>query len=245
MFTARRDPDASAKGTAQRATAPTEATALTEVGTPAEATAAPVTVLQIGDVARQVGLSLRTVRFYEEAGLLTPVGRTQGGFRLYDEDALDRLLLIKRMKPLGFTLEEMRSLLAVRDELRVPDLTADRQHELRERLKTWAVLAEEKLADLRARAGIAADFVAGLHDDASRLPEVTDDSDVTDDPDVTDDLTDIVTRSGAVDTAPITGDSATTCDDGGSGGAARAVTAHRSTAPEHDAPSTETSPDRT
>ncbi|WP_045877338.1 MerR family transcriptional regulator [Pseudofrankia sp. DC12] len=127
-------------------------------------------VLQIGDVARQVGLSLRTVRFYEEAGLLTPVGRTQGGFRLYDEDALDRLLLIKRMKPLGFTLEEMRSLLGVRDELRLPDLTAERRHELQERLKTWAALAEQKLADLRARAGIAADFVAGLHDDATRGP---------------------------------------------------------------------------
>jgi DNA-binding transcriptional MerR regulator len=128
-------------------------------------------VLQIGDVARQVGLSLRTVRFYEEAGLLTPIGRTQGGFRLYDEDVIDRLLLIKRMKPLGFTLEEMRSLLVVRDELRRPDLTAGRREELRERLRTWAALAEEKLADLRARAGIAADFVAGLHDDAARGPD--------------------------------------------------------------------------
>ncbi|WP_312622947.1 MULTISPECIES: MerR family transcriptional regulator [unclassified Pseudofrankia] len=212
MFTARRDPDASTNDAA---------------------TAAPSTVLQIGDVARQVGLSLRTVRFYEEAGLLTPVGRTQGGFRLYDEDALDRLLLIKRMKPLGFTLEEMRSLLAVRDELRLPDLTADRQHELRERLKTWATLAEEKLADLRARAGIAADFVAGLHDDASRLP------------DSPDDLTDVVAHSGATDTAPIAGDSATTCDDGDSDGVARAITAHSPDGPEHDAPSTETSPDRT
>jgi DNA-binding transcriptional MerR regulator len=142
LFTARRDPEASTKDTGA--------------------------VLQIGDVARQVGLSLRTVRFYEEAGLLTPTGRTQGGFRLYDEDAIDRLALIKRMKPLGFTLEEMRSLLAVRDELRLPDLPAPRRHELREHLKTWAVLAEEKLADLRARAGIAADFVAGLHDDATR-----------------------------------------------------------------------------
>jgi DNA-binding transcriptional MerR regulator len=149
LFTARRDPNAAAPGSV---------------------TDTPGPVIQIGDVARQIGLSLRTVRFYEEAGLLTPVGRTQGGFRLYDEDALDRLLLIKRMKPLGFTLEEMRSLLAVRDELRLPDLTVDRRHELQERLKTWAALAEQKLADLRARAGIAADFVAGLHDDATRDP---------------------------------------------------------------------------
>ncbi|WP_307874697.1 MerR family transcriptional regulator [Frankia nepalensis] len=149
-------------------------------------------MLQIGDVARQVGLSLRTVRFYEEAGLLTPVGRTQGGFRLYDEDALDRLLLIKRMKPLGFTLEEMRSLLGVRDELRLPDLAPDRRHELQERLRTWAVLAEGKLADLRARAGIAADFVAGLHDDAAREPDPP---------------------AGTADTTPGDGASAVTSDD--------------------------------
>lgn len=214
MFTARRDPDASANDAAA---------------------APPATVLQIGDVARHVGLSLRTVRFYEEAGLLTPVGRTQGGFRLYDEDALDRLLLIKRMKPLGFTLEEMRALLAVRDELRLPDLTAERQHELRERLKTWATLAEEKLADLRARAGIAADFVAGLHDDASRLP------------DTPDSLVDIVTSLEDADTVPITRGSAATCDDGD--GAARAAADQppgpEHETPEHDAPSTETSPDRT
>lgn len=151
LFTVRQDPNASTRSSAAEVPA----------------------VLQIGDVARQVGLSLRTVRFYEEAGLLTPVGRTQGGFRLYDEDALDRLLLIKRMKPLGFTLEEMRSLLGVRDELRLADLTPDRRHELQERLKTWAALAEQKLADLRARAGIAADFVAGLHDDATRGPSTT------------------------------------------------------------------------
>jgi DNA-binding transcriptional MerR regulator len=131
-----------------------------------ESTAAHGAVLQIGDVVRQVDLSLRTVRFYEEAGLITPAGRTSGRFRLYDEDAVDRLLLIKRMKPLGFTLEEMRSLLAVRDELRQPDLTAGRRGELEERLRTWAVLAEEKLNDLRQRAGVAADFVAGLYEDA-------------------------------------------------------------------------------
>gem|GEM_PF-176648 len=234
MFTARRDPDASATETAA---------------------AAQNTVLQIGDVARQVGLSLRTVRFYEEAGLLTPVGRTQGGFRLYDEDALDRLRLIKRMKPLGFTLEEMRSLLAVRDELRLPDATADHQHELRERLKTWAVLAEEKLADLRARAGIAADFVAGLHDDVSRRPDAPDDPG------------DAATPADylAARTTPDSGGRSMTCDDGSDGDVpravtaravtaravtaravtARAVTAHRPNSPEHDAPSTETSPDRT
>nr|MDT0665545.1 MerR family DNA-binding transcriptional regulator [Micromonospora sp. DSM 115978] len=56
------------------------------VSTAAESTGS--VLLQIGDVAKQVGLSLRTVRFYEEAGLLTPAKRTPGGFRLYDDDTV-------------------------------------------------------------------------------------------------------------------------------------------------------------
>ena len=124
---------------------------------------------QIGEVAERVNLSLRTVRYYEEAGLLMPVGRTVGGFRLYAEDAIDRLLLIKKMKPLGFTLEEMRSLLALRDELLQQDTTAERREELQGRLRTWVVLAEEKLATLREQVGVAEAFVTGLHDDTDQL----------------------------------------------------------------------------
>ncbi|MEX5631298.1 MerR family transcriptional regulator [Parafrankia sp. FMc2] len=125
-------------------------------------------VHQIGDVAERVGLSLRTVRYYEEAGLLMPVGRTVGGFRLYDDDAVDRLFLIKKMKPLGFTLDEMRSLLMLRDELQEPELPAARRAELQARLATWVTLAEEKLTALREQVQVAEAFVGGLHDDAER-----------------------------------------------------------------------------
>ncbi|THJ75515.1 MerR family transcriptional regulator [Candidatus Frankia alpina] len=125
-------------------------------------------VYQIGNVAERVGLSLRTVRYYEEAGLLMPVGRTVGGFRLYDADAIERLLLIRKMKPLGFTLEEMRSLLTLRDELATPDLAADTRAALQERLGTWVLLAEEKLSTLREQVSVAESFVGGLHDDAGR-----------------------------------------------------------------------------
>jgi DNA-binding transcriptional MerR regulator len=59
-------------------------------------------LLQIGEVADHVGLSLRTVRYYEEQGLLAPRTRTTAGFRLYAEEQVDRLALIKLMKPLGF-----------------------------------------------------------------------------------------------------------------------------------------------
>ncbi|MCL9758254.1 MerR family transcriptional regulator [Frankia sp. AiPa1] len=125
-------------------------------------------VHQIGDVAERVGLSLRTVRYYEEAGLLTLVGRTVGGFRLYDSDAIERLLLIRKMKPLGFSLEEMRALLVLRDELAAPGLATEARAQLRERLTTWVVLAEEKLSSLREQVSVAEAFVGGLHDDAGR-----------------------------------------------------------------------------
>lgn len=73
-------------------------------------------LLQIGEVAEQVGLSLRTVRYYEEVGLVTPSSRTEGGFRLYSDDDVSRLALVKRMKPLGLTLEEMGELVKLIEE---------------------------------------------------------------------------------------------------------------------------------
>lgn len=78
-------------------------------------------LLQIGEVAERVGLSLRTVRYYEEVGLLTPPARTAGGFRLYSEDDVQRLLLVKRMKPLGLSLDEMRELAELIEQSAHPD----------------------------------------------------------------------------------------------------------------------------
>lgn len=70
-------------------------------------------LLQIGEVAEQVGLSLRTVRYYEEVGLVSPSARSEGGFRLYSDADVSRLALVKRMKPLGLTLEEMGELVTL------------------------------------------------------------------------------------------------------------------------------------
>jgi DNA-binding transcriptional MerR regulator len=71
----------------------------------------------VGEVAERVGLSLRTVRYYEEVGVLTPPTRTSGGFRLYGDDHIAELLTIKQMKPLDFSIEEMRELLEARTVL--------------------------------------------------------------------------------------------------------------------------------
>ena len=72
-------------------------------------------LFQIGEVTDRVGLSLRTVRYYEEVGLVDPSARTEGGFRLYSEADVQRLLLIKSMKAFDLKLEEMGALLEVLD----------------------------------------------------------------------------------------------------------------------------------
>jgi DNA-binding transcriptional MerR regulator len=76
-------------------------------------------MMQIGELAERAEMSLRTIRHYDEVGLLAPTGRTEGGFRLYTEADFQRLMVIRRMKPLGFTLDEMAELLRV-----VADLAA-------------------------------------------------------------------------------------------------------------------------
>ncbi|MEO5780112.1 MerR family transcriptional regulator [Arthrobacter sp. PAMC25284] len=69
--------------------------------------------LHIGELADKTGLSLRTIRHYDDVGLLPATSRTEGGFRLYSDADVESLLLIKQMKPLGFSLEEMAEILAL------------------------------------------------------------------------------------------------------------------------------------
>ena len=103
---------------------------------------------QIGEAAERAELSLRSVRYYEEMGLVAPESRTAGGFRLYTDEHVHRLQLIRRMKPLGFTLQQMRELLDARDAIRrdAGDAAA------RERLAGFAHDAAERAADLAAKA---------------------------------------------------------------------------------------------
>jgi MerR family copper efflux transcriptional regulator len=77
--------------------------------------------LQIGEVAAQTGLSVRTIRHYEDVGLVTPSARSIGGFRLYSPADVARLTVVRGMKPLGFTLEEMADLLSAVDTTQEPD----------------------------------------------------------------------------------------------------------------------------
>lgn len=69
--------------------------------------------LRIGDVASSCGLSVDAVRYYERVGLLVAEGRTAGGFRTYNADAIERLTFVKQAQCLGLRLREIRELLGV------------------------------------------------------------------------------------------------------------------------------------
>ena len=72
--------------------------------------------LKIGELAKKAGVTVRTVRYYEELGLLHPSDNSPGGFRLYTDDDLRRLLFVKRFKNLDFSLEEIQKLTEVKNE---------------------------------------------------------------------------------------------------------------------------------
>ncbi|MFH9012725.1 MerR family transcriptional regulator [Streptomyces sp. NPDC017943] len=119
--------------------------------------------MQIGEVAARTELSLRTIRHYEETGLVIPSARSQGGFRLYTEADVARLMVIRRMKPLGFTLDEMRALLEATDRLDSgEELGPQARGELLDRLRGYEQAARRRVEDLRVQLSRAEDFAATL-----------------------------------------------------------------------------------
>lgn len=79
---------------------------------PGVAAAAEERLFKIGEVAKQTGVGVETLRFYERSGLLQRPARTEGGYRLYDAHALGMLEFVKRAQSLGFTLEEIKRIIA-------------------------------------------------------------------------------------------------------------------------------------
>ncbi len=113
----------------------------------------------IGDLAREFGVTLRALRFYEDRGLLSP--RRDGTARIYDARDRDRLSVILKGKQLGFTLTEIRAMLA---EERASDgpsanlnLTLDQVDDQIRHLKQQKAEIEEALAELKARRSRLAD----------------------------------------------------------------------------------------
>ncbi|MEA5512003.1 heavy metal-responsive transcriptional regulator [Crocosphaera sp. UHCC 0190] len=77
--------------------------------------------LKIGEVAKQFGLSVKTLRYYDERGLLTPtVQRSPSGYRLFHPTVFGRLGFIKRAQALGLSLEEIQEVLSIHDQGQLP-----------------------------------------------------------------------------------------------------------------------------
>lgn len=98
----------------------------------------------IGEVARRSGVSAKTLRYYEDIGVLNPVGRSTSGYRHYDDDVLKRLAFIRSSQALGLTLGEIRGVVAMRDNGETPC-----GHVL-DLLKARADDIEQTIRDLRA-----------------------------------------------------------------------------------------------
>jgi len=105
-------------------------------------TQAKSTVWKVGELARRTGLSVRTLRYYDEIGLLSPGRRTESGHRLYAADDVVRLQQIRSLRALGFGLEEIRACLGR------PDFSARRVIELHLSRLEERIRAQQRLRDL-------------------------------------------------------------------------------------------------
>ncbi len=79
-----------------------------------------VNTYKIGEVASQLATSIRSIRYYEEEGLITPI-RTQRGTRLYSEKHINRLSSILRLTQLGFSIETIRKIAQLRENTNTGD----------------------------------------------------------------------------------------------------------------------------
>ncbi len=72
--------------------------------------------MRIGELSKSTGFQVETLRFYEKQGLIKPVGRTESGYREYDQESLKQLHFIQQAKSVGFSLSEISELLTLRVE---------------------------------------------------------------------------------------------------------------------------------
>ena len=105
-------------------------------------------LMTIGQVAEAVGLATSALRYYERAGLLRPAQRSRAGYRLYDPSAVEQLEFIRAGQAVGFTLDDIRALLALDDNSSCKQVQTLIERRLAE--------VDAKLADLkRVRATLA------------------------------------------------------------------------------------------
>ena len=99
--------------------------------------------LLIGEMAKRSGATRKALRLYEKAGILPAARRTEAGYRVYDADALDLLAFVRQAQRLGFTLEEIGEIVAIKRAGRAPC------PDVRELVRRKADDLDQRLRDLR------------------------------------------------------------------------------------------------
>ncbi|MBY9079880.1 MerR family transcriptional regulator [Paenibacillus sp. HN-1] len=97
---------------------------------------------KVGDIAKLTGLTVRTLRFYNQIGLFSPSGQTESGHRLYDESDLSRLQQLLSLKELGLSLDEIKSVLAG-DQISPLEIVNLQIAKLKEQIKLQQKLLEQ------------------------------------------------------------------------------------------------------
>lgn len=105
-------------------------------------------VMRIGELAERAGTSVKTIRYYDRVGVLRPEQRSESGYRLYGEDALDRYRFVRTAQAVGLRLGEIREILALRDRGETPcgfvvELIGRRAAELDARITELMALRDE------------------------------------------------------------------------------------------------------
>lgn len=118
--------------------------------------------LKIGEVARRSGLPIKTIRFYSEEGLIHPIGRSEGGYRLFSEDVFAELTLIRTLKAMEIPLQDVRRILESR---RSGICTCE---SLQEKIRGKAGEIEQKIAALRDLHGELTDLLSRWQDCGGR-----------------------------------------------------------------------------
>lgn len=120
------------------------------------------TLLKIGQVATESNLSVKTIRYYEEVGLLTPtVERSPSGYRLFRFEVLNRLSFIKRAQSLGLSLNEIQHILEIHDQGQLPC------GEVKQQLEAKIQDINRQIEALKMLKGELLGILSGWHDQPS------------------------------------------------------------------------------
>jgi MerR family mercuric resistance operon transcriptional regulator len=109
--------------------------------------------MTIGQLAQRSDTAIQTIRYYGRVGLLTPIRRTESNYRVYDPEAIRRLEFIRRAKDIGFSLNDIKALLAMADG------TVRRCHEVREFSESRLAKTRSQISRLKAMEKVLAELI--------------------------------------------------------------------------------------